>query len=62
LRAGTPDEQRFIDRVAYLVDKKVLPLDLVESTFLWAKKKPHYKFQYFKRALIVRAKQQGIAL
>jgi hypothetical protein len=62
LRTATPEEDGFIDRVLAKVDKKKLPLDLVESTFLWARKKPRNKFQYFKRGLIVRAEQQGISL
>jgi hypothetical protein len=62
LRTATPEEGGFIDHVLALVDKGTLPLDLVESTFLWAKKKPRNKFQYFKRGLTVRAEQQGIHL
>jgi hypothetical protein len=62
LHTATPDEGAFIDKVLAKVDKGALPLDLVESTFLWAKKKPRNKFQYFKRALIFRAAQQGISL
>ena len=62
LHTAAPEENGFIDHVLTLVNKGRLPLDLVESTFLWAKKKPYNKFQYFKRGLIWRAKQQGIAL
>jgi hypothetical protein len=62
LHTATPEEDGFIEYVLLKVDKGVLPLDLVESTFLWAKKKPCYKFQYFKRGLILRAAQQGIVL
>jgi hypothetical protein len=62
LRTAAPEEGGFIDEVLAKVDKKVLPLDLVESTFLWARKKPRNQFQYFKRALILRATQQGISL
>lgn len=62
LHTNTAEENGFIDRVLALVDRHVLPLDMVESTFLWARKKPHNKFQYFKRGLILRAQQQGIGL
>ena len=62
LRTATPEEDGFIDYVLTLVDQKILPVDLVESTFLWAKKKPRNKFQYFKRGLILRAAQRGIPL
>jgi hypothetical protein len=62
LRTATPEEDGFIEHVLELVDRGKLPLDLVESTFLWAKKKPRHKFQYFKRGVILRAQQQGIPI
>ncbi len=62
LRAATPEQEAFIDYVILRVTKKTLPLDLVQSTFLWARKKPHHRFYYFKQALIVRAAKQGIRL
>jgi hypothetical protein len=62
LHAATPGEEKFIDNVLTLVEKDVLPIDLVQSTFLWAKKKSNHKFQYFKRGLILRAKEQGITI
>ena len=60
LHTAAPEEDGFIDRVVDMVNRGILPADLVESTFLWAKKKPRNKFQYFKRGLILRASQQGI--
>ena len=62
LHTAVTEDDGFIDYVLIRVKKGLLPLDLVESTFLWAKKKPHNKFQYFKRGLIWRAAQQGILL
>lgn len=62
LRAGTPDENQFIDTVVHLVDIGVLPVAMVESTFLWAKKKSRYRVQYFKRGLQVQAEAIGITL
>jgi hypothetical protein len=62
LRTATPEEDGFIEYVLRRVDKGTLPLDMVESTFLWAKKKPNRKFQYFKRGLTLRAEQKGIHL
>ena len=62
LQAGTPQAQAFIDKVVAQVDNGTLPLDLVQSTFLWAKKKPTHKFFYFKQALILRAADLGIKL
>jgi hypothetical protein len=62
LHTATPEEDGFIERVLTLVSKNVLPLDLVDSTFLWAKRKPRNKFQYFKRGLILRAAERGIVI
>jgi hypothetical protein len=62
LDTATPEENGFIDRVVELVEKGDLPASLVDSTFQWARKKPRHKFQYFKRALILRARRIGIEL
>lgn len=62
LRAGTPDENLFIDNVVHLVDIGVLPAAMVESTFLWAKKKSRYRVQYFKRGLQIQAEAIGVTL
>jgi hypothetical protein len=62
LQAGTPEASKFIDHVVAMVNKGRLPLDLVESTFLWARKKPRHKFFYFREALIRRAAAIGITI
>jgi len=62
LHTATPQEQGFIDYVVARVDKGTLPLELVQSTFLWARKKPRKKFFYFKQGLILRAADRGIRL
>jgi hypothetical protein len=62
LHTATPEEEGFIDKALALIDRGILPLDLVESTFLWAKKKPRNKFQYFKYGLKLRAEREGIPL
>jgi hypothetical protein len=62
LHTAQPEEDGFIEYVLARVDKGTLPLDLVESTFLWARKKPRHKFQYFKAGLIQRAAAAGITL
>ena len=61
LLARTPDEQAFVAEVVGLVDSGDLPLSLVQSTFLWGRKKP-YPMPYFERALKVRAAALGIGL
>ena len=45
-----------------MVDAGKLPLDMVESTFLWAKKKPRKKFYYFREGLIRCAADAGITI
>ncbi len=62
LHTATPQEGHFIERVLARVKKGTLPLDLVQSTFLWAKKKPNKKFYYFKQGLILRAAALGIKI
>jgi len=65
LRARLPREFEFIDRVIKLVEINVLPLELVKSTFQWARenaKNKRYPFPYFEYALRLRAKKIGIAI
>jgi hypothetical protein len=62
LRTTTTEEGGFIDRVVTMVNSGALPRDLFQSCFLWAQKKSHHKYQYFKRALIARAADVGISL
>jgi hypothetical protein len=62
LHTATPQENGFIEYVVARVDKGTLPLDLVQSTLLWARRKPRKKFYYFKQALILRAADRGIRL
>ena len=65
LKARRPREFQFIDRVVAMVQNKQLPLDLVQSTFQWARKKTRFKrypFQYFERGLIQRAAKIGIII
>jgi hypothetical protein len=63
LKARRPQEFEFIARVVAKVDAHQLPRKTVESTFLWARKKrqPH-AFQYFQRAIQLRASKLGVAL
>ena len=62
LQTATPEENGFIEKVSELVVQDRLPRKVVDSTFLWARKKPQNKFQYFKRGLKVRAAKLGIEL
>jgi hypothetical protein len=62
LRTATVEENGFIQSVLDAVDLGVLPEELVQSTFLWARKKPKHKFQYFKYGIILRAAEIGVTL
>ncbi len=62
LRTVTPDEEAFVQHIVTMVKEGKLPVDLVNSTLQWARKKPAYQFQYFKRAIILRAAKQGISI
>jgi hypothetical protein len=65
LKARLPREFRFIERVVEMVNDGDLPLELVMSTFHWARKKTRYKkhaFPYFEHGLRIRAARQGIAI
>jgi len=59
LRTATPEEDGFVDMVVDRVDQGKLPASLVHSTFQYARKKRRHRFQYFKRALIIRAAAIG---
>lgn len=62
LKARRPSEFAFIARVVQLVDQGVLPRRTVDGTFLWARRKRRHPFQYFERAMKVRAKRLRIKL
>jgi hypothetical protein len=62
LKTATPEEDGFIDGVVDLVERGRLSRSLVVSTFVWARRKPRWKFQYFRFGLIVRARWRGIRI
>jgi hypothetical protein len=55
-------EKGFIDKTVGMVQAGTLPRSLFTSTFLWARKKPRYQFEYFKHGLTIRAAEIGITL
>ncbi|MCA9152773.1 MAG: hypothetical protein KDA92_25890 [Planctomycetales bacterium] len=60
LRARRPEEFAFLERVILQVDQGQLPLDLVRSTFDWARHKRPYPYVYFERAIKIRAARIGV--
>ncbi|MFO0869923.1 MAG: hypothetical protein U0935_13400 [Pirellulales bacterium] len=62
LKARRPVEFAFIHGVVQKVKNRELPLDLVQSTFFWARRRQPYPFPYFERGLRERAARLGIIL
>lgn len=62
LKARRPEEFEFINQVIALVDAKVLPITMVQSTFIWARRVPRTPMPYFERALRLRAKRIGVVI
>ncbi len=62
LHTTTIEEAGFVGRVVALMGQGTLPKSMVHGTFLWARKKPRHKFQYFRFAMIVRASRIGVRL
>ncbi len=62
LKARLPSEFAFIREVVDKVDDGTLPRSVVESTFLWARRKPQHPFEYFQQGLKVRAEKLGVSL
>jgi hypothetical protein len=62
LRTATPKEDKFVERVVAKVNAGKFPADLFASTLQAARKKTKNRFQYFKRALILRAADAGVSL
>jgi len=62
LKARRPVEFAFIASVVQMVDNGTLPKTLVETSFLWARKKRPYPFPYFEQSLKLQAQKIGIGL
>lgn len=70
LRAFTPGDKLFIDKVVLAVEQGQLPRRLVDSTFLWARQRAEQRswtrrlrpMVYFQPGLTLRAKRIGVTL
>ena len=62
LKARRPVEFDFIASVVEMVDNGTLPASIVQTSFLWARKKRPYPFPYFRQSLRIQAQQMGIDL
>ena len=59
LKARRPVEFAYIAQIITLVEAGDLPRELVDSTFVWARKKRTMRLQYFQFALQARAAKRG---
>ena len=63
LRTRRDVEKKFVDDVVALVQTGRLPVKLVVETMQYSRRKPtRHPFQYFQRALVLRAERLGITL
>ncbi len=63
LKARRPEEFAFVDRVVKLVNHGRLSREMVQSTFLWARRKSNdFPFVYFERGLKAPAHEAGMNL
>ena len=62
LKARRPVEFDFIRLVVLKVKDNEIPIELVQSTFLWARRQAAVPYPYFERGLRERAARLGIAL
>jgi hypothetical protein len=62
LYARRPSEFASVAKVVALVESGALPRSMVDSSFLWARKKPSKRLQYFQFALTEQARKAGIPI
>lgn len=62
LRAMRPVEFDFLQEVLDQVESGDLPRDMVEKAFLWARRYPRYRVQYFEKTLRALARRHRIRL
>jgi hypothetical protein len=65
LKVRTTAERQFVEQVVQRVDNDTIPLELVDSAFLWVRsnKANHdYPFFYFERVLRIRGKRTGVSI
>jgi len=61
LKCRRPVEFQFVDHVVKLVDKGELPLDIVNISYDWSRKRNSFRpFVYFQQCLVFLANKRGI--
>lgn len=65
LKVRTTAERQFVEQVLQRAENNTIPLELVDSAFLWVRsnKADHdYPFFYFERVLRIRGKRAGVSI
>jgi len=62
LKARRPVEFQFIRKVVWLVNHGKMPISVVETNFLYARRKLPYPMPYFMKTMEIRAQQLGVKL
>jgi len=62
LMARRPVEFAFIHRVVWLVNHGKIPISVVETNFLYARRRLPYPMPYFMKTMEIRAQQLGVNL
>jgi hypothetical protein len=62
LLARRPVELEFIKRVVWLVNHGKIPISVVETNFLYARRKGPYPMPYFMKTMEIRAQQLGVEI
>lgn len=62
LKPASPREFAFLAKVVQMVGERRLPREMVEGTFIWARRQSGWSFPYFEQALRLRARRAGIKI
>jgi hypothetical protein len=62
LKPASPREFAFLVKVVQMVAERRLSREMVEGTFVWARRQSGWSFPYFEQALRMRARRAGIKI
>jgi len=62
LKPASPREFAFLAKVVQMVGERRLSREMVEGTFVWARRQSGWSFPYFEKALRLRARRAGIKI
>lgn len=62
LRPASAQQAAFLDKIVEMVGDGRLPLEMVEGTFVWARRQSGWAYPYFEQAIRLRARRAGIKI